>query len=391
MKTVLFAWEFGSGMGHIAMLERLAEILKQQAIRMVAAVKTPATAKDLVALGIEIHQAPQWPDPANSDPSQQRSSATMGDSLASRGFADEVRLSAQLDEWERLVTMIKPDLMVSDFAPAASLIARGRLPLFIVGNGYTLPPSEMTHFPLLHRLTEPVWEEQRLLTIVNRASRRFGAMALSRLPQLFEGDARLVETFPLLDPHDLQRIEPADGPISKDMPAIGNPEAQDIVVYLARGYEIRRDLIDALLPFARSISIHAPELSSAHCADLAAAGVKIRHLPFSLSSELARARIAIHRGGSGLAAEAIAAGVPQLILASQIEQELNGQALQREGIGKLIRAYDPDEEISPDIIAAALCDDGMRTRAEEAGAYHRDFVRKNDALAKFERECLRLL
>src|SRR6185312_3900142 len=112
-------------------------------------------------------------------------SATLGDSLASAGLSDADALDVILQRWTQIFQNLKPDLVVADYAPAAALVARGRVPLMLVGNGYTAPPADMTHFPLLHRSHAPVWDELRLLTILNKAARDHGLAPLERLPQLF--------------------------------------------------------------------------------------------------------------------------------------------------------------------------------------------------------------
>ncbi len=68
--------------------------------------------------------------------------------------------------------------------------------------------------------------------------------------------------------------------------------------------------------------------------------------PMRMFQTLTQACIIIHQGGPGVGAEAIAVGVPQMALAAHIEHELNGLALDSEGIGKMFGAYDPSVSIS---------------------------------------------
>jgi UDP:flavonoid glycosyltransferase YjiC (YdhE family) len=106
---------------------------------------------------------------------------------------------------------------------------------------------------------------------------------------------------------------------------------------------------------------------------------------------MASARLAIHFGGSGLASEALAAGVPQLVLSMQVEQDLTGAALQSAGVGRLVRAYDPASKIPAGTVDELLQDTGMAERAAEAGRQHREWLGGRDVLASFESRSRELL
>jgi hypothetical protein len=392
MKTVLFAWELGGGFGHIAAMRRYAARLAPHGVRMVAAVRNPRMARVLAELGVEVLQAPPWPEASFTRRQYAAtSSATLGDSLASAGLDDADALNDLLTQWSKIFQSVKPDLVVADYAPAAALVARGRVPLMLVGNGYTVPPSDMTHFPLLHRTHEPVWDETRLLTILNTAARRHGLVTLERLPQLFSADDYLVETFPLLDPYDLQRTSTVDGPAFDKAPIARRDNADEILVYLAPGYAIRRDLIRALIPVANKIQIYAPDLSFIQRSRLKLAGATLHRERLDLAQALASAKLVVHFGGSGLAAHALAAGVPQLIFSTHIEQELNGLALQRAGLGTLVRSHDPDVAISSGIVSSTVNDRMLASRAAQSGDIHRAMLRDVNPLAAFEERSLKLL
>jgi hypothetical protein len=208
MKTVMFAWELGRGLGHLMNMRRIAQRLAPHGVRTMAVVDDPSSAGPLGNAVDEIVGAPRWP--LHSRPDAQRfalSSATLNDILSGAGLADGAAVDRLLGAWDELFRTARPDLVIADFAPLAALAARGRIPLVLIGNGYTLPPQEMPRFPLLHRQAPPMWDEERTLATVNSAVCRRGWTMLERLPQLFSGDACLVQSFPLLDPYDTQRIQ----------------------------------------------------------------------------------------------------------------------------------------------------------------------------------------
>lgn len=392
MKAVLFAWELGGGFGHIAAMRRYAARLAAHGVRMVAAVRNPGMARVLADLGVDVLQPPPWPEASFTRTQYAAtSSATLGDSLASAGLADAEALNELLAQWSKIFQSVKPDLVVADYAPAAALVARGRVPLMLVGNGYTVPPAGMTHFPLLHRTQEPIWDEMRLLTILNKAARDYGLATLERLPQLFSADDYLVETFPLLDPYDLQRTSAVDGAAFDKAPMARRDNADEILVYLAPGYAIRRDIVRALVPVTNKIRIHAPDLSFIQRQRLKLAGATLHRERLDLADALASAKLVVHFGGSGLAAHALVAGVPQLIFSAHIEQELNGLALQRAGVGTLVPSHDPDVRIPSSIVSSTVNDRMLASRAAESGEIHRAMLHDVNPLAAFEERSLKLL
>jgi rhamnosyltransferase subunit B len=63
---------------------------------------------------------------------------TLADVLARQGFDDAKALFAAAERWHLLLEKIKPDLVISDFSPTLNLVARGRPPLVVIGNGFTV-------------------------------------------------------------------------------------------------------------------------------------------------------------------------------------------------------------------------------------------------------------
>jgi UDP:flavonoid glycosyltransferase YjiC (YdhE family) len=397
MKTVLLAWEFGAGTGHAVALRRYAARLRPHGVRLIAAVRNDTAVEGLLDLGVAILQAPLWPGVwLTPDQRKMASSATMTDILAEAGLLDEAAFVEVIRQWDDIFGAVRPDVVVGDYAPALALTARGRIPLILTGNGYTLPPSEMANFPPLHDFSPPRWNESDVLAAVNRMVRSTGVQPLDRMTQMFAADARIVESFPILDPYAAHRAEPVDSPVFDHIPPPRRDDADRIVVYLAPGVAIHRDIVDALRPFAARVHIHAPELSDTQRSHLIASGTGVQDQPFVLSETLPHARLIIHLGGSGVASHALACGVPQLVIAGHIEQELNGAALTRAGLGQIVRGYDRTARISTDMIAGMLDDKALAQRAADAGADHRavlqDAAQQNKGpLEKFERAALSLM
>jgi UDP:flavonoid glycosyltransferase YjiC (YdhE family) len=385
VKTVLFAWELGRGLGHLMNMRRISARLKPHGFRCVAVTRDSAAADLLGEAFGEIIAAPQWPNRSAT------SSTTLNDILSALGLADTEAVRRLLNAWDEIFKRTQPDLVIADFSPIAALAARNRIPLVHIGNGYTLPPHQMNRFPPLHRFSPPAWNEEQTLAAVNQAAQACGRVPLDRLPQLFSGDACRVQTFPLFDPYDTQRTEPLDGPIFDRAPATKGAGAQQIFAYLSSGYALHPSLFAALRPFAARLRLQAQGLPMAQVEELRRAGARIDTRPAPLAEILPATCLIVHNGGPGVSAEALVAGVPQLVLSAQVEQDFNGRALKNAGVAEFLRIYDPGVEISPELIGMMSTDDALAARAATQAERHRAYLATTDALRTCERTCLQLL
>jgi hypothetical protein len=386
LRTVLFTWELGRGAGHLDNIRRLSRRLKSSlGVRIVAAL--PETAAQIHFEHVdEIVSVPPWPErkPGGA------SFSTFGDILAARGLADPVAMQHLLRGWDHLFAEIAPDLLIADLAPASALAARGRVPTLLIGNGYTLPPSDLGSFPVLQN-GKPEWKEETTVAALNAALRESGQKPIERFPEIFAADARSVQTFAILDPYHLYRTEPMDGPLAERMSVSPRDDAENIFVYLSGDYGIPRGMVQSLAAQGSRVQVHAPRLSGAEMKALTEAGAAIYSDPVSVAEALAASRLVIHTGGSGLAAEAIAAGVPQFILSSHIEQDLNGSAIERAGAGRFLRASLAETEVMPAMLDAMIDDQTLLARARELGELHRSILSSLDALGRCERIARELL
>ena len=340
----------------------------------------------------EIAAAPAWPiDQSQAAQAPPGPSATLNDMLSTAGLADGEAVARILFAWDGMFGRIRPDLVVADYAPLAALAARSRIPLVLVGNGFTLPPAEMPRFPVLHRLAPQAFDELQTLETVNAATAKLGLPRLDRLPQLFSGDACLVQSFRLLDPYDTQRVSPVEGPVFEHPPTPRVADAKQVFAYLSSDSNGWTFLLEALIPVAKCLKIHAPSWPKAPLDRLAASGARVDIRPQPIASILAGSRVVIHLGGSGLAAEALAAGVPQLVIAGHIENTLNGEALERAGVGRLVKTYLPDTRLGSDAIQSMIDDDAMAARADAIGSRLREFTTRRDAPMNCEAVCMGLL
>lgn len=285
----------------------------------------------------------------------------LGALAAGRAVYDLATLRRYLDEDQRLLDEVRPDLVVSDFRltmPAAAEVAG--VPSATIVNAYWTPAAG-ADFPL---------PELRLARVlgrrITRALFRLGlpaAMALHAMPmerlrramglESLRFDLRRVYTAAdhvlLADPAELVPIEPLPanhhylGPIEWSAPApvpdgwhsipasrpaiyvnlgsSGDPAAWPAVQEgLAGG-----DWTVLAATAGRRPPSRAP--SNFLVAD---------YLPGRLAAE--RCSLAICNGGAPAAHQALVAGAPVLGVVSNMDQFLNMQGIERAGVGRTLRA-----------------------------------------------------
>jgi len=393
VKTVLLAWERGSGFGHAANLRRIASRLRPHGVRLIAVVRNVAAMASHRGVFDDIAAAPLWPvDELQAAQNGLGPSATLNDMLSAAGLADGEAVGRIVSAWDGIFGRFRPDLVVADYSPLAALAARGRIPLVQVGNGFTVPPAEMPRFSLLHRQAPPAFDEARTLETVNAAATRLGLVRLDRLPQLFSGDARVVQAFRLLDPYDTQRVSPVDGPFFEAPPKPRAADARQVFAYLSTSDGTQWPYVcEALAPIAKRLRVHAPLWPKAQLDRLTVSGARVDTSPQPIADILANSRLVVHLGGGALAAEALAAGVPQLILANHVEQNFYGEALEAAGVGRLVRTYLPETRLESDEIVSLMNDGAVAARAEALGCHVRGFAARHDALQRCEAVCIDLL
>jgi UDP:flavonoid glycosyltransferase YjiC (YdhE family) len=187
------------------------------------------------------------------------------------------------------------------------------------------------------------------------------------------------------------RVETVDGPVLDRLPAPRTSDARKIFMYIAKGNPVRMDIVEPLRPLAKNLRVFAPGLPPETIANLASAGAVVDQAPLSLVDVLPETRLLIHIAGHGVACEALIAGVPQLVLSVDIEKELYGRALEEAGVGRMVKAHYPEATLSTEVIATLAADEGIALRAAEIGVQHREFSRRANPAARFEKMALALL
>ncbi len=390
-RTALLCWEAGSGSGHALALLDIARRLQEFGWRPILAFPSERIPPNLELLGMTLCAAPRWGEGASALPRTTRSSASLGDSLAQIGLQSADWLRLQIGRWHRLFTEYLPDLIVADYAPGAVLAARGRVPCVACGVGFTVPPADMRRFPPLHYITPVLYDEAAICATVNAALAEFESPPIASLAEALTGDAQCVCTLPMLDPYDALRSAPVLGPRLNAPIVRRDPNGDEIFCYLREAPESNRldEFADCLFDLPSHVVAFLPGLAEATAARLSRNGIKVLDGRAPLASQLQRSRLVIHFGGHGVAAAALLAGVPQVILDFDIEKLLIATALVRRGVAQRFDYYQAATDLVRAGIFAALGNSAQAAEADRA-ACENDRYRGRDVGSEIAATCLRM-
>lgn len=330
-------WEFGSGNGHVRQLKLIGECLEARGFDVVYALRRPDVGSAIGIPADAIRAAPNWPlRPSPAHERKAMTSATYGDFLAQLMLGPRDDLAERLQTWHALVEAERPDLIIADYAPSISLLYHGRIPIFTIGNGYVLPPTSLTSFPRLIDDVPLKYEESDAVAQFNEALRPYNKHPISYFPQINRADRAYLFTFPCLDPYRENR----------ESGWLGSPSTKDIVLRMRSSQwmfayfneqqqtdaRLIEGLIRARLPgmaiFSTPLRRTVRQLEAA---DIAAPD-GLAYLPFELLS----CGVIVHAGNAGMAMAGIAAGIPQVMIRTDLEKTHIAKAIVARKAGTML-------------------------------------------------------
>lgn len=365
MAKVLLGWELGSGLGHIGKLMPLANALHRLGHTPVLAL---ARVEDTRAVwgssGFEVIGAPRFKHPGVS-PGTVENKRTYADVLIEFGNFTVDRLVTMGRAWQRILSEVKPDLVICDFAPNLAMHALRRIPTVTIGVGYCVPPAGRAFPPVRFWDREPIDEvgqrnEAGLLDNINVAGSHLGLARFDYAADLFGGDEVFVCCLPELDCYRDVRTVPAIGSITSSDVSPRTKNGSGLFGYLAPDEDasvwleaIAAANIDASV-FVRGGGrpVRAPQ------------SVTMLDQPADLRQVLPAKALLIHHGGMGTTETALRIGIPQLIIPTHFEQRLTARLIASYGVGEgVTRANAREPSTLAGTIARTAGDKDLNTRS----------------------------
>jgi len=350
MKRILLGWELGAGFGYCLQLRQLADALAAAGHQPLLALRTLDYAHRLFAdRRYPVLQAP-WLIGRLSPQAQAHGFDATGfaDLMACNGFGSVDHLYSMLRGWRDLIDLLKPDLVVTRYAPLLALAAYGRLPAVVYGSAYSTPPAHGPDFPRLLFDVEPYADQARMLETVRTVQQRFGAPRPETLAEIYRGERRVVLGLPELDPYRATRREPCFG-MFEDAPPPREVASDRVHAYLAGDGRGAWQAVEALLASGLPGQVYARDADPALAERVAGTAIRWLDSPPEAIAAAASASLVVHHGGPGTAYAALAAGRPQLLLPQVMDQWLTSLALAQAPHAELVA-----DEAGPDVVAGQL-------------------------------------
>lgn len=329
MSRILFAWEMGGNLGHIARDLPLAIACREAGHDVLFAVKDLSVCVDAAReFGIDFVQAPVL----RSKQMRQGMPGAINyaDLLWQTGFSDAHALEAVLIGWQGIFDTFKPDAMVYDFAPRALLAARlASIPVMLLGNGFQVPPrvSPLPSFRPWQDVPEQALleAEERVLGRINGVLTAHGKPAIDLLWKLYAESPLLIAHFPEFDhfgPRAEAEYVAMASWLPKRAPGIEwTSNKKRVLACLQPDIAGVENVFAALHESEAEVICAVPRLP----AEWSARYDTLRFFdgPVDLQTLLPGADLVVTHG-SGTVVDAVSAGVPVLVVPGVTEQYLAG-------------------------------------------------------------------
>jgi len=333
MSRILFAWELGGNYGHLSKLIPLAHLLQQRGHEPVFVVRDLAVATVLMGKEFTCLQTPR---PSESI-RQSRVPVSYADILTGAGLGDRNTLDGMLHAWQGLFNLVKPDVVIAQFAPTVILAARqAALPILQLDTGFECPP-EIQPYPCfrpwmkISRDTLLEREEQLLQTVNTVCHQSYNNLHTALRP-----DVALLTTLPELD-HYPRRGGRYIGPLfsidSGEELAWQTTDSKRIFVYL-RPFTELPVLLNELKQSQAEVVAVIPGIDCKLADSFSGERFRILSGQVRLDRLLPQADLVISHGGHGLTSASLLQGVPSLAVPTMIEQWMTARNLERLKIGR---------------------------------------------------------
>jgi UDP:flavonoid glycosyltransferase YjiC (YdhE family) len=370
MSHVVFAWELGYGLGHIAPLAALGREFEHRGHTVSFILRDLSRIGSLLDPGrVACFQAPIWLGrPTASAPPP----ATYADILLTHGYADPQFVRGRAWAWRRLLTALDVDLLVFDHAPTALLASEGMgMARVLYGSTFCVPPQ-----------TDPLprmqwWErrgaenfherEQLALNTLNTLRREMGNRELGNVASLFDTDANFLLGAEALDHYPQRSGGTYYGPAPA--PRHGSSEIEwprqgklRLFVYLSPDYAVIDSLLAALAKSPYSILVYAPGLSPQQRKAFASDHLVMLGQPVDLSEIGKQCDAALGYGGAGATLALLAAGCPLILLPRHSEQLMLAKRAEQLGVAAVVSAPEVYQDY-PKLLRSVLSDQRYKQAA----------------------------
>jgi len=372
MARVLCAWELGSGLGHIGRIIPIARELRAMGHEVVMVLRDSAYIDMTRAEGFETLAAPLLHERRDRNPQP----VSLSDILLNLGYDDARGLHGALRGWQSMLGLVKPAVVMADYAPMA-LVAAGmaRIPRITVGSGFALPPPGDPIPSFRPGPGEAVLRaiDDRLLARLHAAAGP-SAAGISSARAFFDAESHLLCTFPEVDPfgerEGVEYLGPP-GNVNRGLDVAWQTEGKPrVLAYLRPDAPRVEAVIAGLQSLDGEVVLAYPAETPERAQQLSRPSLRVFPKPVEVAPLMASASLAVFHAGTGFAGQALVAGVPMALLPTHLEQLLVAQRAVKAGVAEI---SSPDHA-APDFgawLARLAASEPLHAAARQVALRHR--------------------
>jgi UDP:flavonoid glycosyltransferase YjiC (YdhE family) len=378
MSRIAFVWELGSSYGHISVLLPFARRLKQRGHDVVLVLRELHNVSGILGDGIPILQAPLWLPQLNGLPEPPLNYSEI---LMRYGYFNADGLVGLVSAWRSLFALHGSDVIVADHSPTALLSARSMgLAATTLGTGFYFPPRQTPMPNMRTWLNVPRGRlensDMLVLNNMNTVLAAHKVKPLVSVSELFGIEENFLCTFAELD-HYSQR-EPAkywgacwNMEMGQEV-SWPDGEGKRVFVYLEPQSRDFASVLEAIAVLGLRAIVCAPGISDDLRRKYENPRIIVSTKPFRLDKLLAECDLAIGYAGHGMTAGMLMAGVPLLLLPTQLERFLLAMRVAAMGAGIAVNPETPPPDYVT-VIRSMLDAPGYRENARLFAKKYADF------------------
>lgn len=365
MAHIMIGYELGGGHGHLYRLLPPVRALEAEGHRVTLFLRNIRENASLLA-GEKCALLPV-PDLVSSIPGTGNEAPLSSylDIMCVAGFYHRQTLDAGIRTWNTLLEQAAPDLVVADHSPMLLLACFGRYPVVQVADGFTLPPAHRSQFPKFRRGGRPLVDPVHVLRVMRDVQRANGLPQPESVTQPFRTSGRLVCSLPELDPYGDQRRDPVIGPVQGLLEPRPTPQGEPhFFAYFDLQHQTTWPLLMGLKESGISGEVFARGMTDEAARALQRPGLTVHREFQPLPAVFARTSVILHHGSNGTCCAAFSAGCPQIVVPTQMESRLMGDAVVSRGCGHLLLGQQASPQGLVQAVKTAACDPAMADRAQ---------------------------
>ncbi|MGE0348396.1 glycosyltransferase [Hydrogenophaga sp.] len=346
-RPILIAWEQGGNLGHLLRIKAVVELLREQQREAILAVSHVLGNQFAEALaGIPCAKVVVRCAAREGRHHPNAQAASFAGVLSGQGWTDEPWLRNSMQAWVNLCQLTKPAAVVLDYAPVASLAACVlRIPALQISSGFDAPPPTRQGLGRFRSRTGEISvAEAAEVAAVDAAIARVIATLGHQGPAPFLREVlayprQLLDCLPQTDPYGAREnavyapfLSRSSTPAHASWPGEPSDPSRTRAFVYVREPIVAEQLLHALARRKVSTLCFWPGYSG-HLPFMKEHGISVHAQPLDLNDVFREASFVVSYGSVGIATRAVLAGIPQIVIPTDIEKGMVAQRLHEQGLG----------------------------------------------------------